>query len=225
VTAVSDVAPDPAATPPQSARLVNLPNSLTVLRLLVVPVFAVLLLSDHGQSTAGRYWATLFFALAIITDRYDGLIARRTGQVTEFGKLADPIADKALTGTALIGLSILDLLPWWVTLVILVREVGVTVLRFWVIRHGVIAASRGGKAKTVLQALAIGLYILPVTGFLASARWWVMGAALVLTVVTGVDYVYRALTLRRTSARAMAAAAARRAAGPGTPEPRTDTAA
>jgi CDP-diacylglycerol--glycerol-3-phosphate 3-phosphatidyltransferase len=224
VTAVSDVAPDPAATPPQTARLVNLPNALTVLRLAVVPVFAVLLLSDDGSSTAGRYWATLFFALAIITDRYDGLIARRRGQVTEFGKLADPIADKALTGTALIALSVLALLPWWVTLAILVREVGVTVLRFWVIRHGVIAASRGGKAKTVLQALAIGLYILPVTGFLASARWWVMGVALVLTLVTGVDYVYRALTLRRTSARAMAAAAARRAA-PGTPEPRRDTAA
>jgi CDP-diacylglycerol--glycerol-3-phosphate 3-phosphatidyltransferase len=225
VTAVSDVAPDPAATPPQTARLVNLPNALTVLRLAVVPLFAVLLLSDHGQSTAGRYWATLVFALAIITDRYDGLIARRRGQVTEFGKLADPIADKALTGTALIALSILGLLPWWVTVVILVRELGVTLLRFWVIRHGVIAASRGGKAKTVLQALAIGLYILPVTGVLASARWWVMAAAFVLTVLTGIDYVYRALTLRRTSARAMAAAAARRAAAAGTPEPRTDTAA
>jgi CDP-diacylglycerol--glycerol-3-phosphate 3-phosphatidyltransferase len=225
VTEVSDVAPDPAATPPQTARLVNLPNALTVLRLAVVPLFAVLLLSDHGQSTAGRYWATLVFTLAIITDRYDGLIARRRGQVTEFGKLADPIADKALTGTALIGLSILGLLPWWVTVVILVRELGVTLLRFWVIRHGVIAASRGGKAKTVLQALAIGLYILPVTGVLASARWWVMAAALVLTVLTGIDYVYRALTLRRTSARAMAAAAARRAAATGTPEPRTDTAA
>jgi CDP-diacylglycerol--glycerol-3-phosphate 3-phosphatidyltransferase len=226
VTAVSDVAPDPAATPPQTARLVNLPNALTVLRLAVVPVFAVLLLSDHGSSTAGRYWATLFFALAIITDRYDGLIARRTGQVTEFGKLADPIADKALTGTALIALSVLGLLPWWVTLVILVREVGVTVLRFWVIRHGVIAASRGGKAKTVLQALAIGLYILPLTGVLASARWWVMGAALVLTVITGVDYVYRALTLRRTSARAMAEAEARRkAAAAGPAGTVTDTAA
>ena len=105
------------------------------------------------------------------------MIARRTGQVTEFGKLADPIADKALTGTALIGLSILELLPWWVTVVILVREVGVTLLRFWVIRHGVIAASRGGKLKTVVQALAIGLYILPLTGLLASARWWVMAAA------------------------------------------------
>jgi CDP-diacylglycerol--glycerol-3-phosphate 3-phosphatidyltransferase len=223
---MSAVGPDPAATPPQTVRLVNLPNALTVLRLLVVPVFAVLLLSDHGDSPAGRYWATLFFALAIITDRYDGLIARRTGQVTEFGKLADPIADKALTGTALIALSVLGLLPWWVTLVILVREVGVTVLRFWVIRHGVIAASRGGKAKTVLQALAIGLYILPLTGVLASARWWVMGAALVLTVITGVDYVYRALTLRRTSARAMAEAEARRkAAAAGPAGTVTDTAA
>jgi CDP-diacylglycerol--glycerol-3-phosphate 3-phosphatidyltransferase len=220
---VSAVAPDPAATPPQSVRLVNVPNALTMLRLLVVPIFAVLLLAGDGMDDARRGWATLFFALAIITDRYDGMIARRTNQVTEFGKLADPIADKALTGTALIGLSVLGLLPWWVTVVILVREVGVTLLRFWVIRHGVIAASRGGKLKTVLQALAIGLYILPLTGVPASVRWWVMAAAVALTVVTGIDYVYRALTLRRTSARAMRAAAARRAADGDAA--RTDTAA
>jgi CDP-diacylglycerol---glycerol-3-phosphate 3-phosphatidyltransferase len=210
-------AADPAATPPQTAKLVNLPNALTVLRMAVVPVFAVLLLQGGrpggGSDHADRYWAALVFVLAIITDRYDGMIARRTGQITEFGKLADPIADKALTGTALIGLSVLGLLSWWVTVVILVREIGVTVLRFWVIRHGVIAASRGGKAKTVLQALAIGLYILPLTGLAASARWWLMGAALVLTVITGIDYVYRALTLRRTSARAMRAAAERRGSG------------
>ena len=216
-------AADPAATPPQSVRLVNLPNALTVLRLAVVPLFALLLFTDGGMDDARRGWATLFFAVAIITDRYDGMIARRTNQVTEFGKLADPIADKALTGTALIGLSALELLPWWVTVTILVREVGVTLLRFWVIRHGVIAASRGGKAKTVLQALAIGMYILPLDGLFGSARWWVMAAALVLTVVTGLDYVYRALTLRRTSARAARAAAARRAAGP--TGSRTDTAA
>jgi CDP-diacylglycerol--glycerol-3-phosphate 3-phosphatidyltransferase len=224
---MSEVLPDPAATPPQTARLVNLPNALTVLRLAVVPLFAVLLLQDDGLDDAGRYWATLVFGLAIITDRYDGMIARRTGQVTEFGKLADPIADKALTGTALIGLSALELLPWWVTGVILVREVGVTVLRFWVIRHGVIAASRGGKAKTVAQALAIGLYILPLTGALATARWWVMAIALVLTVVTGLDYVVRALRLRRTSARAMRAAAERRSAtgSTGAADARTDTAA
>jgi CDP-diacylglycerol--glycerol-3-phosphate 3-phosphatidyltransferase len=223
---MSDVAPDPAATPPSSVKLLNLPNALTILRLAVVPGFAVLLLQDGGLDDDNRYWATLVFGLAIITDRYDGLIARRTGQVTEFGKLADPIADKALTGTALIGLSILALLPWWVTVVILVREVGVTLLRFWVIRHGVIAASRGGKAKTVVQALAIALYILPLTGPMASGRWWIMAAALVLTVVTGLDYVYRALALRQTSARAMRAAAARRAAGStGSSGARTDTAA
>jgi CDP-diacylglycerol--glycerol-3-phosphate 3-phosphatidyltransferase len=229
VTAVTDVAPDPAATPPSSTKLVNLPNALTVLRLAMVPVFAVLLLRAPGPPGAGLddaslYWAALVFILAIITDRYDGMIARRTGQITEFGKLADPIADKALTGTALIGLSVLGLLPWWVTAVILAREVGVTLLRFWVIRHGVIAASRGGKAKTVAQSVAIALYILPLTGLLATGRWWVMAAALVLTIVTGLDYVYRALTLRRTSARAMRAAAARRAAGGGS-EARTDTAA
>jgi CDP-diacylglycerol---glycerol-3-phosphate 3-phosphatidyltransferase len=214
---------DPAATPPHSARVVNLPNALTVLRLAMVPVFAALLFTDGGMDDERRYWATLVFALAIITDRYDGMIARRTGQVTEFGKLADPIADKALTGTALVGLSVLGLLPWWVTLTILVREVGVTLLRFWVIRHGVIAASRGGKAKTVLQAVAIGLYILPLDGLLGTLRWWVMAAAVVLTVATGLDYVHRALALRRTSARAMRAAAARRSNGPA--GPRTDAAA
>jgi CDP-diacylglycerol--glycerol-3-phosphate 3-phosphatidyltransferase len=218
---------DPAATPPQTAKLVNLPNALTVLRLAVVPVFAVLLLRDRGSDDAGRYWATLVFVLAIITDLYDGMIARRTGQVTEFGKLADPIADKALTGTALVGLSVLHFLPWWVTVTIIAREVGVTLLRFWVIRHGVIASSRGGKLKTVVQALAIGLYILPLTGVLASARWWLMAGAVLLTVLTGADYVYRALTLRRTSARAMRDAAARRAAGPSSASggARTDTAA
>ena len=226
---MSSTLPDPAATPPQSVRLVNLPNALTVLRLAVVPLFAWLLLADGGMDDGRRWWATLFFAGAIITDRYDGMIARRTNQVTEFGKMADPIADKALTGSALIGLSALGLLAWWVTLAILVRELGVTLLRFWVIRHGVIAASRGGKAKTVVQALAIGLYLMPLTGLLASVRWWFMGVALLLTLVTGLDYVVRAVRLRRTSARAMRNAAARRAAAGQDAgqdaERRTDTAA
>ncbi|MDP9392132.1 MAG: CDP-diacylglycerol--glycerol-3-phosphate 3-phosphatidyltransferase [Actinomycetota bacterium] len=214
-------APRPDETPPVSSKLVNLPNGLTVLRLAMVPLFAVLLLQDSGSDQAGRYWAALVFVLAIITDPIDGMIARRTGQVTEFGKMADPIADKALIGAALIGLSVLELLPWWVTVVILAREVGVTLLRFWVIRHGVIAASRGGKLKTVAQSVAIALYILPLTGLLASARWWVMAVAVVLTVLTGVDYVYRAVTLRRTSDRAVRAAEARRQTDP--PGARSDT--
>ncbi len=219
---MNSVAPDPAQDQP-TARLVNLPNTLTVLRLAMVPVFAVLLLREGGQDDVGRWLAASLFVLAIATDWYDGMIARRTGTVTEFGKLADPLADKALTGMALIGLSVLGSLPWWVTVVILARELGVTLLRVWVIRHGVIAASRGGKLKTVAQSLAIFLYILPLSGLLASARWWVMAAALVLTVVTGIDYVYRAVRLRRTSARAMRAAAARRATGPS--GSRSDTAA
>lgn len=224
---MSSVVPDPAAGPPSTARLVNLPNALTVLRLAVVPLFVWLLLANGGMDESRRWWAALFFAVAIVTDRYDGMIARRRNQVTEFGKLADPIADKALTGSALIGLSVLDLLPWWVTLAILVRELGVTLLRFWVIRHGVIASSRGGKAKTVVQSLAIGLYLMPLSGFLASVRWWFMGVALVLTLVTGTDYVVRALRLRRTSARAMRAATARRAAAAedGSAQHRRDTAA
>ena len=114
---------------------------------------------------ADRDWAV--FAVASITDRFDGELARKRSLVTEFGKLADPIADKALVGAALIGLSLLGDLPWWVTVVMLVREVGVTVLRFWVIRHGVIAASRGGKVKTLLQAVAIGLFVLPAVGLAA----------------------------------------------------------
>jgi CDP-diacylglycerol--glycerol-3-phosphate 3-phosphatidyltransferase len=152
------------------------------------------------------------FGVASVTDRVDGDLARRRGLVTEFGKLADPLADKALTGTALVGLSALGLLPWWVTLVILVREIGVTLLRFWVIRHGVIPASRGGKLKTLVQSVAIGLYLLPLSGVPASLAAWTMGLAVLLTVVTGVDYVVRALTLRQTSARARMRRAARIAA-------------
>jgi CDP-diacylglycerol--glycerol-3-phosphate 3-phosphatidyltransferase len=194
---MSAVTPDPAATPPQTARVANIANALTLLRLLLVPVFAVALLQQGGRDTTWRVIACGIFVLASMTDRLDGDLARRRGLVTEVGKLADPIADKALTGTALVGLSALDLLPWWVTIVVLVREVGVTLLRFWVIRHGVIPASRGGKLKTLLQSVAIGLYLLPLQDALATVAAVTMAAAVVLTVATGVDYVLRALALRR----------------------------
>jgi CDP-diacylglycerol--glycerol-3-phosphate 3-phosphatidyltransferase len=196
---VSTVVPDPAATPPQTARVANVANGLTLVRLLLVPVFAWALLQEDGTDTRWRLTAFVIFVVASITDRLDGDLARRRGLVTEVGKMADPIADKALTGTALVGLSALDLLPWWVTVVILARELGITLLRFWVIRHGVIPASRGGKYKTFLQSVAIGLYLLPLQDALATTAAWVMGAALVLTVVTGVDYVARALALRRAA--------------------------
>ena len=197
-------AADPAALPPSGAPLANVANALTMLRLLLVPVFGVMLLAGDGQSTLWRIGAAVTFAVASVTDQVDGLLARRRNLITSFGIVADPIADKALIGTALVALSVLGELPWWVTVLVLAREVGVTLLRFWVIRHGVIPASRGGKLKTVLQVVAIGLYVLPLTGWPASGRAVVMAAAVVVTVVTGVDYVVRALRLRTTSARALA---------------------
>ncbi len=175
--------------------LVNLPNGLTVLRLGLVPVFIVFLVAG---SPGSRIAAFTVFAIASVTDLLDGELARRSGLITDFGKVADPIADKALTGSALITLSALGELPWWITVVILAREIGVTVLRFWVIRRGVIAASRGGKVKTVLQMVAIGLYILPLPAAAAWLRILFMTAAVLATVVTGADYVVRALRLRRT---------------------------
>ncbi|MFI5100902.1 MAG: CDP-diacylglycerol--glycerol-3-phosphate 3-phosphatidyltransferase [Actinomycetes bacterium] len=190
--------PDHLGDPVQTVSVVNIANALTVLRLLLVPVFAVALFHDGGDNATWRWIAWGIFAVASCTDLVDGELARRRGIVTSFGKIADPIADKALMGTALVGLSILGELPWWVTVVVLVREVGVTLLRFWVIRRGVIPASRGGKVKTLLQAVAIGLYILPLTGWLRTLSAVILAAAVVVTLVTGVDYVARALALRRS---------------------------
>lgn len=188
---------DPIAAPPSAVSAWNIANALTVFRLVLVPVFLIVLFEGTGRETGWRLVAAAVFAVASVTDRFDGEIARKRGLITEFGKLADPIADKALVGAALIGLSALGELPWWVTIVILVREVGVTLLRFWVIRHGVIAASRGGKLKTLLQAVAIGLFVLPHWGWLRDFAWVVMIAAIVVAVVTGADYVKRAVDLRR----------------------------
>ncbi len=199
--------PGATAAPPASSW--NLANYLTVLRLVLVPVFAVLLLAGGGGEGADsryRIAAAAVFALAAYTDYVDGQIARSRNLVTSFGKLADPIADKALTGAAFLGLSLLGELPWWVTAVVLFREAGITLLRLFVIRHGVMPASRGGKLKTLLQNLALLIYVLPLAGILGGTLDGigvaVMTAAVVVTVVTGLDYVVRAVTLRRTSARA-----------------------
>jgi CDP-diacylglycerol--glycerol-3-phosphate 3-phosphatidyltransferase len=175
----------------------NVANLLTMLRLLLVPGFVALMLGNGGHDPAWRSFAWAAFAIAMITDLFDGHLARTYDLVTDFGKIADPIADKAIMGAALICLSALDDLPWWVTVVILGRELGITLLRFLVIRYGVIPASRGGKLKTLTQGVAVGMYVLALTGWLASLRFWVMAAAVVLTVVTGLDYVRQAIVLRR----------------------------
>jgi CDP-diacylglycerol--glycerol-3-phosphate 3-phosphatidyltransferase len=175
----------------------NVANLLTLLRLAMVPVFALLLSAGSGHDPKLRALAWAAFVVAMITDLYDGELARRYGLVTDFGKIVDPIADKAIMGTALIGLSALGDLAWWITVVILVREIGITLMRFWVIRHGVIPASRGGKLKTLTQGVAVGMYVLVLSGPLATLRAWLMIVAVLLTVVTGLDYVRQAVQLRR----------------------------
>mgnify|MGYP001031746432 CR=1 FL=1 len=182
--------------PRASRRLVTAANGLTLVRIVLVPVFAVLLVASGMTSPGLRIAAALAFGIASLTDFADGFLARAMNQVTAFGQVADPIADKALTGTALVLLSIYDRLPWWVTVVIMAREIGVTLLRLWVIRHGVIPASRGGKAKTALLIAAITWYILPFPAPLAAVGPWLMGLATLVTVVTGIDYVARAIRLR-----------------------------
>jgi CDP-diacylglycerol--glycerol-3-phosphate 3-phosphatidyltransferase len=171
----------------------NVPNLITIARIVLVPVFVALLVADGSRDGALRWAAAVLFVVAIATDGIDGHLARSRGLVTDLGKILDPIADKALTGAALVMLSVLGELPVWVTALILVREIGITVFRFAVLATRVIPASRGGKLKTVLQSVAITLALLPLATLVGS---WIdvvdavlMAAALVVTVVTGVQYL------------------------------------
>jgi CDP-diacylglycerol--glycerol-3-phosphate 3-phosphatidyltransferase len=189
--------PEHAAGQPPSAW--NVANALTVTRILLVPVFGWLLLHADGHDVGYRWAATAVFVVAMITDRLDGALARSRGLVTEFGKLSDPIADKALTGMALVGLSLVGELPWWVTVLVLVREVGVTVVRLLVLRHGVMPASRGGKAKTALLGLALGLLIAPWEGPVRVGAAVVLAVAVALAVVTGTAYLRQARQLARSA--------------------------
>lgn len=200
---------------PNNAPLFNIANVLTMLRIALVPLFVWFLLLDaqgslneafggglEAQNGGWRWAAAGLFAVAMITDKIDGDLARARNLVTDFGKIADPIADKLLIGSGLIMLSLLSELPWWVTLVILVRELGITLLRMVMLRTQVMPASRGGKLKTVLQTAGLQLMLLPlviIAEWLAGVAFWIMIAALVVTVVTGVDYLISALRLRRDS--------------------------
>ncbi|TFB86381.1 CDP-diacylglycerol--glycerol-3-phosphate 3-phosphatidyltransferase [Cryobacterium algoricola] len=181
----------------------NLPNLITVVRILLAPLFIWMLLADAGQDGALRWAAAVLFILAIATDGIDGAIARKHNLVTDLGKLLDPIADKVLTGGALVALSILGELWWWVTIVILVRELGITAFRFVMLRDRVIPASRGGKLKTIMQSVAISLFLVPLWLVLGDWIHWVnyaaMSVAFVLTVSTGIDYLVAARRVARQS--------------------------
>lgn len=185
----------------------NIANIITVLRILMAPAFIWLLLADDGELGALRIAAAVLFVVAIVTDSVDGILARRQNLITDLGKILDPIADKVLIGGALVSLSILGELPWWVTAVILVRELGITAFRFAVLRSRVIPASGGGKLKTVLQAVAISFFLFPLTLLFGDWILWVdgvlMGIAVLLTITTGVDYLWKAyrVTHPRTAGR------------------------
>jgi CDP-diacylglycerol--glycerol-3-phosphate 3-phosphatidyltransferase len=176
----------------------QLPNAITIARILCAPVFLWLLLADAGAGGELRWAAAVLFIVAIATDGVDGYIARRYRIVSDLGKLLDPIADKALTGVAFVGLSILGELPWPITIVVLIREIGITVYRFIVVSDHVLAAAWMGKLKTVFQAIALSIALLPLAGLSDAPAWqagvWWAGVvtmtiAVVLTIASGIDYV------------------------------------
>lgn len=183
----------------------NAPNIITGARIVATPFFIWMLLADHGQMGALRWAAAVFFVVAIATDAWDGHIARSRGLITDLGKLLDPIADKFLTGGALVGLSILGELPWWVTIVVLIREIGITVHRLFEARTVVLAAAWMGKLKTVAQSVAIALALFPFASLasgtvFADVMYWVnvvtMSIAVGLTIASGIDYVINVMKLR-----------------------------
>jgi len=182
----------------------QLPNAITIVRILCAPVFLWMLLVDGGADGPLRWWAAVLFIVAIATDGIDGYIARRYEIVTDLGKILDPIADKALTGCAFVGLSTLGELPWWVTIVVLVREIGITVYRFMVVSDHVLAAAWMGKLKTLAQAVALSLALLPLAGIVGDWIVWVnvvtMWIAVILTIASGIDYIVSEVRGKRAKA-------------------------
>lgn len=171
----------------------NLPNSLTIFRIIALPFCAYALIRSGGDDDNWRIIAFTLFFIVGLSDVLDGKIARDRNQITEFGKLLDPIADKAMLATATIGSSILGLLSWWVTAIFLIREIAVTILRFAVIKKGVIPASKGGKLKSFFQSFGVGFYILPLPAYLNLPRDIFMAIAIYLTISTGIAYFRNAL--------------------------------
>lgn len=183
----------------------NAPNIITGARIIAMPFFLWLLLAGH-DSVGMRWGATAFFVIAIATDALDGYLARSQGLITDLGKLLDPIADKVLTGAALVGLAIIHELPWWVVIAVLVREIGVTIHRLMIVSDVVVAAAWMGKLKTVAQSVAITLALMPLAhqdGAVGAVFTWVnivtMTIAVVLTLLSGIDYVVSYLQSRRAA--------------------------
>ena len=184
------------------ASILCAPNLISIVRILLIPVFVVLLLVDGGANGPLRWAAAIIFVLAIATDAIDGHLARSRNLVTDLGIFLDPVADKGLTGAAFIGLGILGELWWWVIALVLVREIGITIMRSALLKDRVIPASKGGKLKTVAQSVALSLALLPfwsivdspaVANMILWVNWVAMAIAVALTVITGIDYVVKAV--------------------------------
>lgn len=184
----------------------SVPNLITIVRMLLVPVFVWLLFADGAQDGPLRWIAAVLFIVAISTDSIDGHIARSRNLITDLGKLLDPIADKLLTGAAFVMLSVLGELPWWVTVIVLVREIGITVWRLIEAPRRVLPAGRGGKAKTLMQGIALSVALLPLWLFIGEPMHWInvglMSIAVFLTVASGLDYLWQAYRPGRAAANA-----------------------
>lgn len=182
----------------------NLPNFITLARIVATPFFVWMLLADGGANEPLRWWAGLFFIVAMLSDAYDGYLARSRNLITNLGKLLDPIADKFLIGSALVALSVLGELPWWVTIVVLVREVGITIHRLVEAQTVVVAAAWMGKLKTIAQSVAIPFALFPFAQVVGDWVIWVnivtMTIAVVMTLLSGLDYVVNFMKFRRQQA-------------------------
>lgn len=165
------------------------PNTLTITRILLIPVGVYFLFLDSGTNSTFQLIAYAIFFTLGMTDILDGKWARGSNRITALGTFLDPVADKALIGAAMISLSLLGRFPWWITIVILGREIGITLFRLLVIKGGVIPASKGGKIKTLTQNFGVGFFILPLPGWLDWFKYGFISIAIILTITSGYDYL------------------------------------
>jgi CDP-diacylglycerol--glycerol-3-phosphate 3-phosphatidyltransferase len=165
------------------------PNTLTVTRILLIPFGVYTLFYDGGGNATYQLISYAIFFTLGMTDIVDGRWARHSNKITPLGTFLDPVADKALIGAAMISLSILDRFPWWITILILTREIGITLFRLLVIKNGVIPASKGGKIKTLLQNFGVGFFILPLPAWLDWFKYGFISVAIILTITSAYDYL------------------------------------
>ena len=165
------------------------PNTLTVTRILLIPSGVYTLFYDGGENSTFQLISYAIFFTLGMTDIVDGRWARQSNRITPLGTFLDPVADKALIGAAMISLSILDRFPWWITILILTREIGITLFRILVIKNGVIPASKGGKLKTLMQNFGVGFFILPLPSWLDWFKYGFISVAIILTITSAYDYL------------------------------------